>query len=214
MKGLILKDILFVKNFSKMIFVLVIAFAIMGYNGDGYSIAFYLPFIAIMISLTTFNYDTFNNWDTYLLSFPIKRKEIVKAKYIFAFLTVILSMILAFLFVFLTMCLKQFFVFDGMLLQFGVGLFTVLLVISFTYPLIYKFGSEKGRIWLFVIFFGIGAVLCLFGYIMNALHITIPYHDILPFIKTYGISIGGVIMLFLFYLSYKISCHIYEKKEF
>lgn len=197
-----------------MIFILVIAFGIMGYNDNNYSIAFYLPFIAIMICLTTFNYDTFNNWDTYLLSFPIKRKDVVKAKYIFALFAVILSLILAFLFVLLTMCIKQSFVFKGLLLQFGIGLCTVTLVISLTYPLIYKFGSEKGRILLFVIFFGLGAVIGLLGYIMSLLHITLPLDTIVPFMKTYGGYLALLFMTILFYLSYKISCHIYLKKEF
>ena len=81
MLGFIKKDLAMIKSNFKILAILFILYAIMGFSGE-MDISFILPFISVMLMLTTFSYDSFNKWDAYCVTLPDGRKNSVKAKYV------------------------------------------------------------------------------------------------------------------------------------
>ena len=69
MLGMIKKDLFMIKNSLKsIIFALIIfVFYTIMFDMDMY---FLLPFMTLMISITTFSYDDFNNWHSFASTLP------------------------------------------------------------------------------------------------------------------------------------------------
>ncbi len=73
MIGFMKKDIVMIKSNFKLIVVLVILYIAMGLMGD-MDISFMLPFMCVMIMISSFSYDNYNKWDAYSISLPNGRK--------------------------------------------------------------------------------------------------------------------------------------------
>ena len=84
-KGLIKKDIFNLASYKMSLLILLICMCVMGMASS--SMVNYIPIIAItmvgMIALSTFSYDDISKSNTYILSLPTNKKEIVLSKYIF-----------------------------------------------------------------------------------------------------------------------------------
>ena len=80
----------------------------------------------------------------------------------------------------------------------------------FSFPLIYKFGSEKGRIGLFVFVFVAAMIL---GFVLTQFDISVS-SNLMNILEQYGLLIFSVLVIIVFFISYKISVCIYSKKEF
>ena len=89
-------------------------------------------------------------------------------------------------------------------------LFAVIFLQSIIFPMIFKFGIEKGRIILFVGVFGIGVLASL---LFKNFKMNIP-QNIMMFLEDYWMFIIPIIMISMIFISYKISEKIYLKKEF
>ena len=92
MRGLLIKDFKLLKN-QKQFFAIIIfvglAFMIT-YSSPSFVIS-YITIMFSMFSITTITYDEFDNGGTYLFTLPFRRKEYVKEKYLFGFLTLALG---------------------------------------------------------------------------------------------------------------------------
>ena len=88
----------------------------------------------------------------------------------------------------------------------------VLLTQAIFYPLIYKFGVEKGRIGIFISIF---SVAILGNVIINGLNfkLQIP-NNVLTMLDVAGVYIFPMIVLGLLVLSYFLWKRIYSKTEF
>ena len=88
--------------------------------------------------------------------------------------------------------------------------FAIILLQSIIYPVIFKYGIEKGRIALFV---GVFLITGIIGILMNNVQISIP-ESVVNFFNNYGIIVLTLTIISMFLISYKISERIYLKKEF
>ena len=88
--------------------------------------------------------------------------------------------------------------------------FATILLESFMYPTIYKFGVEKARIGIFVSVFGIAIIGGLLSNIFNFGKVL----ELLKLLENYIIIIIPIIMVVMLYISYKISERINLNKEF
>ena len=85
-KGLITKDILQLKSYKRTLILYLIIFlsaSIVQENSNSI-IGMALPMLTLvfgMMSIATFSYDEMAKADNYLLTLPINKKDIVKAKY-------------------------------------------------------------------------------------------------------------------------------------
>lgn len=211
MKGLIKKDFLLLKNNLVYYLVVTIVFVAFSITGMDFNVAFMLPFIAVMIFISTFSWDDFNNWNAYAITLPVGRKNIVKSKYISAVILMMVSSLLALSITVLTLvCSKETFDLTTVLSDIMGTLLGLVLVVSLLVPCIYKFGVEKGRIILFAMVFGVailgGAISKLwdFSSITNWLNsLESIWFIIFPLVVF--VSLG---------ISYVVSKSIYLRKEF
>ena len=59
MLGFIKKDLFLIKSNLKFLLILLVIYGIMAYQGQ-MDLSFLLPFMSVVLMMTTFNYDTYN----------------------------------------------------------------------------------------------------------------------------------------------------------
>ena len=90
------------------------------------------------------------------------------------------------------------------------NIFATLTLLSFMYPIIFKFGIEKARIGIFAV---IIAVVIIGGLLLKFVDLSFVGES-LNFLGNYLLLIIVLIGIILVYLSYKISLKIALKKEY
>lgn len=209
MKGLVKKDLMMIKSNLKLIGIMLIIFTIMAITGTS-DISFLPAFISVVLFMSTFSYDEYNKWDAYAITFPNGRKNIIKSKYVAALILSITSTVLTtILSIFIGYYNKNLNYEETLSIMLGI-LFAVIFLQSIIFPMIFKFGIEKGRIILFVGVFGIGVLA---SSLFKNFKMNIP-QNIMMFLEDYWMFIIPIIMISMIFISYKISEKIYLKKEF
>ena len=210
MLGFIKKDLSMIKSNLKIIIILIVVYTLLSFI-DKMDISFILPFMCVMLMISTFSYDDFNKWNIYASTIPNGRKNIVKSKYITTLLLVILVAIITTILSFIISYYKtNTFDFSYTLINTLSYIFGTLLVLIFMYPIIFKYGIEKARIAIFLIVF-----LLIVG-----LEILVKYVDLsfigkfLNLLNNYSIILFIILAIIMLYASYKISLKIYLKKDF
>lgn len=216
MLGLIEKDLRLTLSRKQTVVIFFVLALVMGFSMDGSFLVGYLTMLASILAVGTISYDEYDNGFAFLMTLPFDRKTYVLEKYLFSLLMsagawligVILSCIL------------------GAVKSSPLYILTDLPVLLTLIPLLYlsaaimiplqlKYGAEKSRIALFVIF-GIIAILIMAvnrfadnEAIYNKLSVALD--SVHPLAILAGITAVCVI---LSVLSYFISVRIMEKKEF
>lgn len=210
MIGLIKKDLLMTIGNLKTLGIIFVAFTLMAINGNG-NLVFVPALISIMTMITTFSYDEYNKSDAYISTLPKGKRNAVRSKYISTLIIALSSLILTFLMSIIIELTKNHIEVEGIVsstVGCGVG---VILFQSVSYPFIYKYGVEKGRIAIFV---GIFAVSIIASVLMkNGISNSVP-ENVITILNNYWIMIIPIVMVTVLWISYKISEHIYIKKEF
>ncbi|WP_131006296.1 ABC-2 transporter permease [Clostridioides difficile] len=211
MKGLILKDLLNLKGNIKFILLFIIMFGFMSSLGDG-NVNNFIGVIIVLCTtmiVSTFSYDDLNKWDSYVLTMPINRNDIVLSKYltmlIFSFIGVLVSLIVSVTIGYFknTLILNETLLINALILSISVCFGSLIL------PLIYKFGTERARLLMILCFLVPTLALLVFKSILDNISSPISIEIIL---NTLVYSLPFVAIL-LFVISYFISSKIYSKKE-
>lgn len=221
MKGLIIKDLLQLKSYLKTLIIFMVVFVLISIepqnlNTDGILIIMMALGLG-MFGMATFSYDEMAKADRYILTMPFTRKEIVFSKYILLFsLTLIGSILGTILNIIISLILKNSIPDIGDLITMSLGaVFGIGLVQSIYIPSIYKFGSEKGRICVFIgtiiVAFLLGGVVTLGEKVLS--NFSIDFSFLNNILDSYIIFILLGIILITYFISYKISYKIYSKKE-
>lgn len=170
--------------------------------------------IGIMSTMTVFSLDKACGWDTYVISLPLTRKEIVEARYLFAFLIDIgVSLACCLLMLLRGLMNGGVNIPESLHSLFQILLVTILMQLLL-FPVIYKLGVEKARFVYMAVFICLslgvlglsqlddnGAVLA--GIRINA-----------EKIMQYGEAAAVILAVAGLFLSLWLSVHIYEKQEF
>lgn len=210
MLGFIKKDFLMMKSNIKMIIILLFVYGAMTFQGV-MDLSFLLSFMSVIIMISTFSYDTYNNWDAYLVTLPDGRKNSVRSKYLVTLLLIITTtIIVTTLGIIIALVKSQTVDFEGIISTILGGIFASILIQSFMYPAIYKFGVEKARIGIFVSVFSISIIVSIIARFVDF----IPVLKSLSFMNEYWKITIPIIAILIVYISYKISERIYLKKEF
>ncbi len=207
MKGLIKKDFLIMKGNLKLIIVMLVVFFIMALQGQ-FNISFIPSFIIVMLFMSTFSYDEYNNWNAYAITLPGGRKNIVKSKFVAGLFLTLLSIVITVVLNCLVSVINSNLKFDDFVSTLLGSVSAIVLIQAIMYPFIFKYGMEKGRIILFVLSFAIVGLIVLFSKVIN-----IPL-NIISFFNNYWFIIVPIILTISLFISYKISEKIYLKKEF
>ena len=167
--------------------------------------------------INTFQTDEFYNTESFILSFPYSRKQIVLSKYLFTILMLIISTYIG-LMVYAVIHFTINPGFNGlnmdMIKQLLMWEFAAIFVDSVFYPVIYKFGCEKSRFVLMsvlMLLLGLGAIASVY---INTQNVQIDYQGIVDFVQSYGVyALGGFVTL-TFIISYIISIIVYKRKDY
>lgn len=209
MKGLIKKDIYTIKGNLRIVLIIFAVFIVMTLNGKS-DMSFILPLICVMLFVSTFSYDEYNKFDAYAIAFPSGREKIVKSKYFATTIVVIIGVLVTTLVSIIIGLVNNNLDIETIISTSFGSLFAVSLIQAIMYPLIIKFGIEKGRIGLFV---GAMIITIVGGFLLKDINPD-SYKGILDFLNNYFIIIIPVVIIAMLYISYRISRKIYLKKEF
>ncbi len=210
MLGFIKKDLAMIKSNFKLLGILTIVYFIMGLLKE-IDISFILPFMSVMIMISSFSYDNYNKWDAYSISLPDGRKNSVKAKYVTTILLIlIVSTIVTILSFIISYVNTKTINYEQILVSMLGTIFGTLLVLTFMYPVIYKFGVEKARIGIFLVVF---ILVIIGGFLSQYVNFSFVAKA-LSIIENYLVVILIVIAILMVYISYIISKKIFSKKEF
>lgn len=210
MTGLIKKDLFLMKSNLKLILIIFVVFTISSINQESNNLYFMPALVSTMLFMSTFSYDEYNKWNTYAPALPTGREKIVIAKYL---VTLLLNIVVFIITIALSLIVGKI---EGNLnveevFQTIAGILVATIIIqSIIYPLIYKFGVEKGRIWLFVGIFGISTIL---GILITKVNFTLS-PAIINFFNDYYLLLIPLFIFICLSISYNVSKNIYLKKEF
>lgn len=210
MIGLLLKDIYTMRQYAKTLLFMLVFIAVISAGLDNPAVFFegFFILMSIMLTISSFSYDDLAKWDRYALSLPVARKEIVGGKYLLSIVLCLSGTLISFLISMIVLAVKPV---EGF--GFTEQLYSTVAIVSVAFffsgillPMTFQFGVEKSRLLVLVIF----AVPAAAVIAMDKMGIPMPTEDsFLDFIK-----LLPLVVILLYYLSYRLSVRIYAGKEF
>ena len=210
MLGLIKKDFLLIKANLKSMAIIFIVYLILAFQGT-FDVTFIIPLIGIMLFISTFSYDDFNNWNSYAVTLPNGRKNVVRAKYTASIiLTIILAIVSLTIGIGISYTKTNSINLDEIISSLMGTMLSSIIIISLLYPIVFKFGATNGRIILFAVVFGIAGIGALIAQFVD----TTPIINMINRLDSYSLIAIPIISAILLGISYLISNKIYQNKEF
>ena len=210
MWGLIKKDLYVLKGYIGTLLLFLLCFSALAIQTP--SMLFIglmvLPYMAMTV---TFSYDQNANFNSYALTLPITRREIVKEKYMLLIGALLLMFLLTVLLTGIVTYFQTGSVSIMKIASIPFGTFLAMLSISlFQYPIIYKIGLEKGRIYTIIIAAIIAAIAGILG---TQIGNTGMNSELILLFQKYGLWAIACIVLVGYYISYRMSVRILQKKD-
>ncbi|MEE0777074.1 MAG: ABC-2 transporter permease [Bacillota bacterium] len=214
MLGLIYKDLMTLKRSLGFSFLWFLAFGV--FCGYLSSLDFFCGVVSVfcaVLPLTTMSYDSQWGWETFALSTGISRRTMALSRYVLCLLLTLAAVVINFL-------MRAFLAQDSSVLESLAIVLAIagasLMMMALMMPLMYKFGVEKGRMFLMLVVFLVMG-LSFFAEKVLWPHVIWPFFGanimdsflirnlawILPLIGVAGLAISVL-----------ISLRIYAKKEF
>ena len=210
MLGLIKKDFLLIKANLKSMVIIFIVYLILAFQGI-FDVTFIVPLIGIMLFISTFSYDDFNNWNSYAVTLPDGRKNVVRAKYIASIiLMIVLEAVALVIGIGISYTKTNSINLNEIISSLMGTMLSSVIVISLLYPIVFKFGATNGRIILFAVVFGIAGIGALIAQFVD----TTPIINMINRLDSYSLIAIPIISAILLGISYLISNKIYQNKEF
>jgi len=203
MLGLILKDLLNLKKQGKLMLLMIVLYAVLAVINDMYGIFAVFVVIGAMMPMTALAYDERAHWDKLVLTMPVSRTAIVLSKYLLG-LGLAAVGLTVFIGVSLPTAPDRW---QENLLTASAVFALALLMIAIMMPLLLKFGSEKFRMMMILIFLlPFLLVLCLIRFV--------PMPEFSQSQIELLVIAAVAVMLLLFLLSMWISVQIVRRKEY
>ena len=210
MLGLIKKDFLLIKANLKSMIIIFVIYIMLVFQGT-LDVTFIIPLIGIILFLSTFSYDDFNNWNSYAVTLPNGRKNVVRAKYIASIILMIILAVVAFsIGIGISYIKTNNINLDEIISSLMGTMLSSVIIISLLYPIVFKFGATNGRIILFAVVFGIAGIGTLIAQFIDMTSII----NIINKLDNYLLIAIPIIYIILLGISYLISSKIYQNKEF
>ena len=216
MRGLMEKDLRLIFTRKQTVLVFIVMALIMGMSMDGSFVIGYLTMLATIVAIGTVSYDEYDNGFAFLMTLPFDRKTYVREKYLFCLIMATAMWCIGAVLYFVINTFRGI-PSDLSELPLLVSIIpTIYLSAAIMIPLQLKYGSEKSRIVLFIIF-GIFAIL-----IIAAKNVVgdsdIPFIKLEEFLDGLSpaiilLTLAGISVLISF-VSYLCSVRIMENKEF
>ena len=198
MKALLYKDFLVLWKQMKFVIFMVAIFCMMPDTGLSLN-TFFVAYAGMMVPATLFAYDERAKWDSLAVMMPFSTRDIVLSRYAFSWLATAYAVLCYFI--------GQLFFESGFpgeaLITLGVTLTLLLVVQAIYFPILFRLGSEKGRMLLFLVIIGIMVLAFLGAAVLDKLAVAPSPSVTLP-----GLVIGAVLSL----ASVKVSVKQYEQR--
>lgn len=215
MKGLLRKDLYNLKEQIKVYLILpmmAIFFAVQMDSLESAQAIFGM--LIILIPISSFAYDEYSDFNSYALTLPLRRSDLVYSKYLLSFLVGIVSFLIALLttLILYTVFGDTHFIGADMrsiILAQSIAFFGIFLMAAMLFPILFKYGSNKGRM-IMVILFVSFSIAC---YAIFSLDITISA-SFIDFVLRNIIWIAIILFVVVFALSILSSIRIMKNKEF
>ena len=215
MRGLLEKDIRLTMTRKQSFLVFLVVALIMGLSIDGSFVIGYLTMLAVIMAMGTISYDEYDNGFAFLMTLPFERKTYVREKYVFSLIMAVLAWAAgAILYAIMSLISGKTEDLTDQLSTMAGILPVISLTATFMIPLQLKYGGEKSRIVLFIIF-GVIAVAALGA--SKVIGGTVILEKMITTLEGFPIAsvlgaLAAVCVLALF-ISYLCSVRIMEKKE-
>ncbi len=210
MLGLIKKDFLLIKANLKSMVIIFMVYLILAFQGT-FDVTFIILLIGIMLFISTFSYDDFNNWNSYAVTLPDGRKNVVRAKYIASIiLTVVLGIVAFAIGIGISYTKTNNIDLDEIISSLMGTVLSSVIIISLLYPIVFKFGATNGRIILFAVVFGIVGVGTLITKFVDMTFII----NMINRLDNCSLIAIPIISVAILGISYLISNKIYQNKEY
>jgi len=208
-KGLLYKDLFLLKESFPIVAlaVLFLLFSItLGFTGGFLALCIMLMVFAVKVVESTLIYDETDGWDSFVLTAPVSRKEIVRSKYLLQILFLTGAFLISAVILLLISLIPVFSGEEWLFLMLVVGFCYALVYGAVVIPIYLKFGQHTSR---YVAFAVLIVVAGLYG-------ATFGFTMFLEFaVSTIPLLIGVLVLSLAAYgMSYSISQKIYAKREF
>ncbi len=216
MSGLITKDICQLKQRKEQFLLFVIMAVFMGFAMDGTFVIGYLTLLGFTMALGTLSYDELDNGLTFIMTLPIKRKTFVSEKYLFCFATACIFWAFSYIIYIVVDALRHIPLDPVSELPFAIAFLPAMMIItSVMIPIQLRFGSQRSRIIMMVVFGGVAAFSLMFSDFFgtdNRLAGFVKFLDSINQMMVVGCLLALCSIFIL--VSYLISAKVIEKKEF
>ena len=208
-KGLIYKDLFLLKEAFPIVAlaVLFLLFTIiLGFSGGFLALCIMLMVFAVKVVESTLIYDETDGWDSFVLTAPVSRKEIVRSKYLLQILFLAGAFLVSAVILLLISLIPMFSGEEWLFLMLFVGFCYALVYGAVVIPIYLKFGQHTSR---YVAFAVLVVVAGLYG-------ATFGITMFLEFAASTIPLLSGVLAISLaaYGVSYSVSRKIYAKREF
>ncbi len=207
MKGLLIKDLLTIRNQLKVIVLLIAFYIVYSLTMQDISmLGAMIVLLTVMMPITAMAYDEKSGWGRYQSALPISKKMVVFSKYVFGVILLALGSLMSGLSILLLSIFSQFVEITDALWLLATFAAMGIVFMSLVFPIIFKFGVEKGRmLMLLVIFLPVMLIM-----LLSRMQIPMPDLETLTS-YAYMVPVG---LLALLGGSMALSIWIYERKEF
>ena len=201
MAGLLLKDYYNLKSQLKMLGLFLILFLVLAISmkNSGF-FAGIAMMLAVMMPVTALAYDERAKWDQFAVTMPVTRTQIVGSKYLLGILFMAGSCILSTIIAYIIEKFSFSDTFQFFCIFFSIG--TIIQAILL--PLMFQFGTEKGR---FILIGVIGIPVIIVALLIQP-GFQIDFHLISLLLK-----VAPIIAIFIYVFYLFVSITIYRKKE-
>lgn len=206
MKGLLLKDwYLGKKTLIATLFIMII-FAVVTVISDNNYFMVYSVVLGGMIPVTLISYDEKSSWNTYSLTMPYTRAQIVSEKYIVAMIILAVSVISLGIGLVVRAEMSKAVNLDSVFATLGMLSVVGVIAPSIMLPVIFKFGVDKGRFVYYIIIIALSSGIASIMEINERINFNISAH-------TFG-SLLILTSLIIMAVSWRLSIIFYEKRDF
>lgn len=209
MIGLIIKDLLTLKKQGRILFLLAGFYFVLAYASNNIGMFGTISAVlSLMLPITAMAYDERSQWDRYAVSMPISRTKIVLSKYVLGIvLNLTVSLLVCIGNVVLASTSELYSYGEMMATTLGISV-GALVLLAFLLPLLFKFGVEKGRLLLMLIFL-VPTFLIIFLSNTNKGIESINMQQLDQYWLLLPVIIIGILLTSIF-----LSIRIYQHKQF
>lgn len=207
MKGLLLKDMYLSWKYYKAFFVIAVGFAVMAVWSSANPFLVAYPFMLVsMIPVGLQNFDEASKWDVYCGTMPCTKAEIVSGKYLIGLIFALPAFLLNVGSQLLRMRIVEEMNWGELEGILSLCLMLVFLLPAISLPMVFRFGSAKGRI----VQYGFIALVC-----GSSAAMSVILDGRMPVFLTGGTVLWLVVLAAagLYALSWYLSIRFYEKRE-